>query len=657
MPETRPAATFPFGQEIAWQPDPVWIAESNLSAFMQRHHIPDYDVLLARSVEDVGWFWDAVLQDLDIEFYEPYSQIVDLSRGIHSPRWCVDGQMNIIHNCLDKWLKTHTADDIALRWESEEGYSERFTYAQLEQEVSRCANALRALGLGKGDAIGLFMPMIPELAIAFLAIVKIGGVILPLFSGYGPGAIATRLADANAKAVFAADGCYRRGKVVRMKSTLDQALHLTPSVAHVIVVNRSEVDDVEMSAGRDRWWHEFVPDFPAKAETERTAAEDVLMIIYTSGTTGRPKGAVHTHCGFPIKAAQDLRHAFDLKPGNTLYWMTDMGWMMGPWLVFGALLNGATMVFYDGAPDFPAADRVWEICEKHNVTHLGLSPVLVRALMPHGVEPVLQHDLSMLRAIGSTGSPWDPDSWNWIFTHVLGRAKPILNYSGGTEISGGILSGSFFKPLKPAAFAGPVPGMHVDVVDDQGAPVRGEVGELVIRGPWIGMTRGFWNDPQRYLDTYWSRFENVWVHGDFAAIDEDGLWYILGRSDDTLKVAGKRLGPAEVESILNAHPAVTESAAIGVPHPIKDNDVIVFCVLAPGIMPNEPLRGELEALVSAELGRALKPREIKFCTSLPKTRNAKVMRRLIRAAYLGQDLGDVSSLEDASTVDAIRAAV
>jgi acetyl-CoA synthetase len=423
-------------------------------------------------------------------------------------------------------------------------------------------------------------------------------------------------------------------------------------VTKVIVVHSAGAGP--LAAHRDVWWHEIVPDQAPTAETACTAAEDVLMLIYTSGTTGRPKGAVHTHCGFPIKAAQDMRHAMDLKQGETIYWMTDMGWMMGPWLIFGALLNGASMLFYDGAPDYPAVDRVWAICAKHGVTHLGLSPVFVRTLMPHGAAPVTRHDLSQLRAVGSTGSPWDPDSWGWIFQHVLESRKPILNYSGGTEISGGILSGNFFKPLKPAAFGGPLPGMDVDVVDEEGNPVRGAVGELVIRQPWIGMTRGFWHDRERYLDTYWNRFDNVWVHGDFAAIDEDGLWYILGRSDDTIKVAGKRLGPAEVESIVNAHPLVTESAAIGVPHPIKDNEVVVFCVLRPGVEADEALRAELTNRVTAELGRPLRPRAVKFCTALPKTRNAKVMRRLIRAAYLGQDPGDVSSLEDPETVEAIQ---
>lgn len=655
-PDSPTPETFPFGQEIAWQPNPEWMAQSNLQAFMDRHGIPSYDALLERASQETAWFWDAALADLDIQFYQPYSQVVDLSQGIQRPVWCVDGVMNIVHNCLDKWQDGPDAERIALRWEAEEGHRGAMTYRQLHGEVCRCANALRGLGLGKGDPVGLFMPMIPELAIAFLAVVKIGGIVLPLFSGYGPSAIVTRLADAQARAVFTADGFYRGGKRIPMKPTLDEALASVPSVEHVIVVNRAPGTDLPWQAGRDQWWHDLIPQQTPQAETERTAAEDPLMIIYTSGTTGRPKGAVHTHCGFPVKAAQDMRQAMDLKPGECIYWMTDMGWMMGPWLVFGALINGASMLFYDGAPTFPDVDRTWAICARHGVTHLGLSPVLVRALMPHGPEPVGRHDLSGLRAVGSTGSPWDPESWRWLFRHVLEERKPILNYTGGTEISGGILCGNFFKPLKPAAFGGPIPGMDADVVDEAGNPVRGEVGELVIRRPWIGMTRGFWQDEARYLETYWSRFPGLWVHGDFAAIDRDGLWYILGRSDDTIKVAGKRLGPAEVEAIVNAHPGVTESAAVGVPHPVKDNEVVIFCVLAPGYAASEDLRAALDALVVAELGRPLKPQAVLFAESLPKTRNAKIMRRLIRAAYLGQDLGDISSLEDPAAIDAIRAA-
>jgi acetyl-CoA synthetase len=652
--------TFPFGQEIVWQPNAQWMAGSNLRAFMDRHAIVDYPALLARAAADPAWFWDAALRDLGIEFYTPYTQVLDPGDDPRTPRWCVGGDLNIVHNCLDKWQSTPVRARAALRWEGEEGATVTLTYADLHRAVNRCANALRALGLGKGDAVGLFMPMIPELAIAFLAVIKIGGVILPLFSGYGHSALVTRLADAGAKALITADGVLRRGKPTPMKPLADAALADVPSVQHQIVVRRAGLEDVPWTEGRDHWWHDLVPGQSAQAPTERTSAEDVLMVIYTSGTTGKPKGAVHTHCGFPVKAAQDLRHSFDLEAGDTLYWMTDMGWMMGPWEVFGALLNGATMLFYDGGPDYPGVDRVWELVERHGVTHLGVSPTLIRALKVYGAGPVEAHDLSTLRCIGSTGSPWDPEAWLWLFSTVLKGEKPIINYSGGTEVSGGILCGNFFTPLKPCAFGGPVVGMDADVVDEQGRPVRNAVGELVVRAPWIGMTRGFWGDPpgetSRYVEAYWSRFPGLWVHGDFAAIDEDGLWYILGRSDDTIKVAGKRLGPAEVEAILTAHPAVQDAAAIGVPHPVKDQEVVAFCVLQPGQAPGEELRAALMEMVVAELGKPLKPRAILFVRALPKTRNAKVMRRVIRAAYLGEPPGDLSSLEDPAAVDAVRQA-
>ena len=651
------ADTYPFGQDVVWTPDPDVIAESNLQAFMDQYGISDYEALMRRSTDDIAWFWEAVLEDLEIEFYEPYDQIVDLSKAPQFPAWCVGGQMNIVHNLLDKWQSTAVAEQPALRWEREDGRTQTLTYEELHERTCQCANALREMGLGKGDPIGLYMPMTPEIVTAFLATAKIGGIILPLFSGYGPEAIITRLKDAEAKALFTADGFARREKPIHMKETADKALAECPSVDHVIVHDYLGLDDVPMEPGRDRWWSDVVADQPTEAETERTAAEDVVMVIYTSGTTGPPKGTVHTHCGFPIKGAQDMYHSMDLKPSETMYWMSDMGWMMGPWLVFGTLTIGASMVIYDGAPDYPGPDRVWQLVEDHDVTHLGVSPTLIRALKTHGDEPVEQHDLSNLRAVGSTGSPWDPEAWHWCFETVLDGEKPILNYSGGTEISGGILCGNFFKPLKPGAFSGPVPGMAADVVDEDGNSVRGEVGELAIRKPWIGMTRGFWNDDERYLDAYWNELEDLWVHGDFAAVDEDDLWYILGRSDDTINVAGKRVGPAEVEAILNAHDDVAESAAVGVPHDVKGSEIVTFAVLQPGAEPTEELREELMQEVTDALGKPLKPRAVKFARALPKTRNAKVMRRVIRATYLGEEPGDVSSLEDPSTLDAIKEAV
>ncbi|MCS3664053.1 acetyl-CoA synthetase [Salinibacter ruber] len=648
--------SFPFGQDVVWTPDPDVVADSNLRRFIDRHDLADLSALRTRAASDVAWFWEAVLDDLDIEFYDPYDQIVDLSGGIERPAWCVNGSMNIVHNLLDKWQGTPAEDRTALRWEGEDGATRTLTYGELHRRVCRCANALRDLGLGRGDRIGLFMPMTPEIVIAFLAIAKIGGVLLPLFSGYGVGALVTRLQGAEADALFTADGFARRGRPIDMKETADEAVAQCPTVEHVIVHRHLGRDDTPMTTGRDRFWADFVAGHDPEAHTARTGADDPVMVIYTSGTTGPPKGTVHTHCGFPIKGAQDMYHPMDLKPGETMYWMSDMGWMMGPWLVFGTLTVGATMVLYDGAPDHPDAGRLWQLVDDHEVTHLGVSPTLIRALKTHGDAPVRASDRSSLRAIGSTGSPWDPESWSWCFETVLDGEKPILNYSGGTEIAGGILCGNFLEPLKPAAFSGPVPGMDADVVDEDGTPVREEVGELVLRAPWIGMTRGFWGDDDRYHDAYWDRLDDVWVHGDFAAVDEDGLWYILGRSDDTINVAGKRLGPAEIEALLNAHGAVAESAAIGVPHDVKGSEIVAFVVLEPDHDETAALREELMQGVVDEMGKPLKPREIRFADALPKTRNAKVMRRVIRAAYLGEELGDTSSLEDPGTVDAIQEA-
>ena len=438
-----------------------------------------------------------------------------------------------------------------------------------------------------------------------------------------------------------------------MKPIADEAASQIPTLRHLLVLSQAGewlVEDLSHDAGPPMKLAGPFDD----ALTERTSAEDPMMIIYTSGTTGKPKGAVHAHCGFPIKAAQDIWQGLDLHPDETLFWMTDMGWMMGPWEVFGTLLLGATMMLYDGAPDFPGPDRVWALVDRHKVTALGISPTLIRALRRHGDEIVHRHNLSSLRKFASTGEPWNPDPWMWLFQNV-GRGKlPIINYSGGTEISGGIVMGNVLTPMKPCAFSGPLPGMAADVVDENGKSVRGKVGELVIREPWIGMTRGFWRDRERYIDAYWSRWPDTWVHGDWAAIDSDGLWYILGRSDDTIKIAGKRVGPAEVESILVAHPQVSEAAAVGVPDPIKGEALVCFCVLRKGVNGDVDLAAELKGNVARDLGKALAPHDVLFVGDIPKTRNAKVMRRVVRAAYLGEKLGDTSALENPASLEEIQ---
>ena len=643
---------FEFGGPIAWRPTPEYIDRSRLVAFMRTHGLDSLDELMRRSTNDLEWFWRAVMDDLGIEFYEPYARVLDLSAGPARPQWCIGGRMNIVHNCLEKWLGTPVDHRAAIHWEGEEGTTRTLSYAELRREVNRAAGGLRALGIGRGDRVALFMPMCPELVTAFFAVIKVGGIVLPLFSGYGADAVTTRLQDAGVKALITADGFWRRGQAVRMKDTVEASVASVPSVEHIVVIRRI---GVEIAMGsRDRWWTDLVAGQPEECATEHTGADEPLMIIYTSGTTGRAKGAVHAHCGFPIKAAQDMVHCFDVQDGETMYWVSDMGWMMGPWEVLGMTLLGGTIVLYDGALDFPAPDRLWALVERHRVNVLGVSPTLIRSLMRHGDAPVCAHDLTSLRILGSTGEPWNPEPWRWFFDVVGGGRLPIINYSGGTEVSGGLVGGNVLTPLKPAAFAGPPPGIAADVVDDTGQPIRNQVGELVVRAPWIGMTRGFWNDDERYLQTYWSRFPGVWVHGDWAAIDEDGLWYILGRSDDTIKIAGKRLGPAEVESVLVDDPAVLEAAAIGVPDELKGQALVCFCVLRPGHTPNGELNARLTALVIERLGKPLKPKAIEFVRDLPKTRNAKVMRRVIRAAYLGDAPGDLSSLENPQAVEDIR---
>jgi acetyl-CoA synthetase len=382
-------------------------------------------------------------------------------------------------------------------------------------------------------------------------------------------------------------------------------------------------------------------------------ADRPCCITYTSGTTGRPKGVVLTQGGLQMKIGHDAAYFFDLGSDDRFFWLTDMGWVMGTILILGGLTNGATLVLFEGTPDYPKPDRLWAVAARHRVTVMGLSPTAVRALMPHGADWPRAHDLSRLRIFGSTGEPWNPEPYRWVFEHVGGGTVPIINYSGGTEISGGIVTSFPIAPIKPCSFNGPCPGIAADVYGEDGRPVRGQVGELVITKPFPGMTAGFWKEPDRYIETYWSRWPDVWVHGDWAYIDEDGFWFVTGRSDDTLKIAGKRVGPAEVESVLVSHPAVAEAAAIGVPHEIKGEAVVCFAVLRPGVESSEALRTEISDLVARQMGKALKPERVLFAAELPKTRSAKIMRRVIRATHLGKDPGDLSSLDNPGGVKAI----
>jgi len=625
-----------------------------MMSLARRLGVSSYPELVRAGEEDLDRFWDEAVKDIGIEWFEPYTQVRDSSRGIEWTTWFPGGKLNLTHNCVDKQVRDRP-DQVALISEYEDGAVRTFTYAELNREVCRAAGALRQLGIGRGDTVGLFLPMIPEVVISLLAIAKVGAIFIPLFSGYGADAVAVRLADAGAKLLITADGFLRRGSQVPMKETADAALAQSPTVERCLVVKRLG-REVAWTEERDTWWDDALAGQPESAPTEAMASEDPVMLIYTSGTTGKPKGCVHVHCGFPIKGAQDMAHAMDFGERDRMFWVTDIGWMMGPWEIMGTLALGGSMVSYEGTPDHPGPDRLWDIAARHRVTHLGISPTAIRALMRHGEEPVQRHDLSSLRMIGSTGEPWNPEPWKWCFQVVGGGRVPLLNYSGGTEISGGIVGGNFHTVCKPCAFSGPVPGMWVDVIDADGNSVRGEVGELVLKAPWPGMTRGFWRDPERYLATYWSRWPGVWYHGDWALVDEDGLWYILGRSDDTIKVAGKRVGPAEVESALVAHPAVQEAAAIGVPDELKGEALVAFVILRPGHEDSPDLRDTLRRRVGEALGKALLPKAVYPVADLPRTRNAKIMRRVIKAAYTGENPGDLMALENPAAVEGIAAA-
>jgi len=642
--------------EIVWKPTDDYVEKANITRFMKKYDIKDYDDLIKKSTGDIEWFWDAVMKDLGIEWFQPYEKVLDKSDGIQWTKWFIGGKINIVHNCLDKHAKSDKKDNIAITWENEKGDVRKLTYNDLYGEVNKFANALKELGVTKGDRVGIYMPMVPEIVIGFLAAIKIGAISIPIFSGFGGHALASRLDIAGAKVLLTADGSVRRGKQVEIKKEVDKAVDTVSTLEHVVVYKRLGID-VPWKDGRDIQWEDIISHQSDECETMQMDSEDYAMIIFSSGTTGKPKGTVHTHGGSLAQIGKELGYYFDVKEDDVFFWLTDIGWMMGPWMIIGVQTFGANIVIFEGAPNYPNPDRLWELVEKHKITTFGISPTAIRLLMTYGDEWIKKHDLSSLRLLGSTGEPWDPDSWNWFFERIGNKKLPIINISGGTEIVGCFLSPLPITSLKPCTLRGPGLGMDIDVFDDNGKPIRGQMGHLVAKKPAPSMTRGFWNEPERYIETYWSRWPNVWYHGDWAKIDEDGFWSLHGRSDDTIKVAGRRTGPAEIEAALIEHPAVSEAAAIGVPDEIKGEDIACFVVLKPEYKPDENLREELKGQVVKIMGKTLKPRDIKFVLDLPKTRSAKIVRRIIKAAFLGKDVSDISSIENPDAVNEITNAI
>ncbi|SEQ74799.1 AMP-binding protein [Piscibacillus halophilus] len=638
--------------KAVWNPTTDYIKNTRLYELMQESGFTSYEDFYKHSIEDIGSFWDLAVNALDIEWYQPYTNVINLDQGIMYPEWFVNGKMNVAHNALDKWaLDSSMKNENALIWESDDGSIIRYTFKELQDEVNRIANGLVNLGVQEKDIVTIYMPMIPETVIAMLAISKVGAIFSPAFSGYKSEAVAKRINAANAKYLLTADGFYRRGKVINLKEEADLAVASSPSIEHVIVVNRTN-EDVNWT-NQDVSWNEIRTD-QTSFDTKQTNGNDPFMIIYTSGTTGKPKGALHTHNGFPLKAAFDAGICMDVCKKDTLFWYTDMGWMMGPFLVYGGLLNGASILMFEGTPDYPTPSRIWEIVDRHQVTHLGISPTLIRSIMNLDERYVTNHDLSSLKMVGSTGEPWNEEPWLWLFDKICKQKVPIFNYSGGTEISGGIFGNVLVKPIAPVAFNAALPGMDVDVYDEDGQSVKNEVGELVLKQPWVGMTNGFYKENDRYENTYWSRYQDTWVHGDWVIWDDEGFYTITGRSDDTLNVAGKRLGPAEIESIFVEHDDVVEAGVIGVPDKVKGEKPIAFVVVKNQPLSEEELKDVLVDHAIQRLGKAIAPKTVHIVEDLPKTRNAKVMRRAIKAAYLNKDAGDLSALENPYVVEKIR---
>jgi len=644
-----------FGQSsgAVWHPSPAHLERSQLASAMRRWGFDSLESLHQASVDRPDWFWPAAAEDLGVPLRGSWISVRDETRGRAFPRWFDGATLNVVWSCVDR----HAQDPVqaqreAAVYEGDSGQRRSLTFAELKREVDRFAAGLQRLGVRKGERVSLYMPPVPEAAVAVLGCAKIGAVVVPAFSGYGSEPLAARLQAAEVAVLITADATTRRGKPVDMKLIADGAVALSPTVRHMVVVP-VQGKDVPMQPGRDHVWQEVAAPLPVNLPPPDAVPldpNDPLFIIFTSGTTGAPKGIVHSHIGYLLKSAIDFGYAFDAQRDDTIAWITDMGWMLGPLMIIAGLHHGSTIVLIEGLPDFPEPDRLWRIAERNRATVLGMAPTAARGLRARSGDLAPAADLSSLRAFTSTGEAWDEPTWHWLFETVGQKRLPILNYTGGTETGGGILSCYTIAPQSPASFCGPLPGMDVDVLDANAESTH-DIGELVMRNTWPGMAHSFWRDDARYLDTYWSRWRDIWVHGDLCSVDAQGYWHIHGRSDDTLKIGGRRVGPAEIESALVAQDGVAEAAVIGVPDPIKGQNVVAFVVVRPGVTPPSP-----QALidgVTQRIGRAMAPAQVHIVAGLPKTRNGKIMRRAIRARYLGDPVGDLSAHDPLTPLDFI----
>jgi acetyl-CoA synthetase len=632
-----------------FKPEEDFVNQTNVKQWMDEHDIKTLEELHKKS-ENWEWFWNEISKEL-VEWYKPYDKLVEWDAPWVN--WFVGAKYNIVNDALDKHVKSWRKNKVAFIFEGEPGDVKKYTFNDLYIEVNKLANALRKIGIKKGDRIGIYLPMIPELPIAMLACAKIGAIHSVVFSGFSSLAFRDRINDCKAKAVITCDGFWRRGRKVYLKDQADVALEDAPSVKNVIVCKRTG-DGVPWTAGRDVWWHDLIFDSPKECETEKLDSNDPLFFLYTSGTTGKPKGIIHAHGGYAVGTAYTLKWVFDMKDEDIWWCAADIGWITGhSYIVYAPLILGATSVLYEGAPNYPQPDRWWEIIEKYNVTQLYTSPTSIRLFMKYGEEWVKKHDLSTLRILGSVGEPINPEAWMWYYKNIGNEKCQIMDTWWQTETGHFMLSPLPITPLKPGSATQALPGLAADVVNEDGEHVQNAGGNLVLTHPWPGMLRGIYKNPERYKETYWKKFKGLYLAGDVTRIDNDGFFWIQGRADDVLNVSGHRIGNSEVESALVSHPHVAEAAVIGKPHSLKGESITSYVVLKGNISPSDQLRQELRTHVGNEMGKIARPDEIWFVTDVPKTRSGKIMRRVIRSKALGKEVGDISTLANPEAVDEI----
>lgn len=616
--------------DFIYRPSSSEIESTNIMKFARKNDIASLEELYKRADEDPEWFWPAVIEDCNLEFFTEYSKVQDQSDGVPYTRWFTGGSVNITYNCVERYAGS---EKDAISYEGEAGERSTISYAELDRITGKLGGSLLKMGISRGDRVGIYMPLNPECVYAFYAIMRIGAVAVPMFSGYGVEAVRNRTEDSGIKALFITASYTRKGKQVDMTRTARSVEGI-----HLIIHGSTELKENESD------FYSLV-ESGEYTRSVKTGTEDPAIMLYTSGTTGKPKGTVHVHGGTLVNTTKEVKYYLDMGEEDTLFWITDLGWMMGPWSIIGANALGGTVFVYDGAVNYPEMDRAWDLVKRNGVTILGLSPTFVRLAKYNGIDKPMDG----VRLFASTGEPWDEESWLWLFHKTGGSKVPIANISGGTDIIGCFLASTAAIPLKPRCLYRGL-GMNVSVYDESGVPVYDKVGYLVSRKHCPSMTRGIWGQKERYLETYWGKYGNAWFQGDWAEMDRSGYFFLYGRADEVIKVAGKRVGPNEIEDSATKVPKVTECAAAGIPDTLKGETVVIFYTGTAGKDVEKDIRRQIEN----DLGKSFSPKYIVHLESLPKTKNGKILRRVIRKVFLDSDPGDTSTIEDSGILEHIR---